>query len=85
MTPEELLQNLRKNDSFDYGLLPPPITAQDGLDILIHHFLGKNWYSVNSMPVSQTNTEAICEILAHYPQPKYAKKPGLPGFLRRRR
>lgn len=61
MKPEEFAEFVNK--SGDYGLCPPPITAEKGLDILIDHFLGKDWYVVMSVSKEQAYTEAIYEIL----------------------
>ena len=58
----------------DYGLCPPPIEAQEGLNVLIDYFLGEDWYV--TMPVSQEqcNTEAIHSILSLYRTKHHAKK-----------
>jgi hypothetical protein len=63
MTPQEFGEIVNKESDFDYGLCPPPITAERGLDILIDHFLGKDWYVIMSMSKEQVYTEAIYEIL----------------------
>lgn len=63
MTPQEFGEIVNKESDIDYGLCPPPITAERGLDILIDHFLGKDWYVVMSMSKEQVYTEAIYEIL----------------------
>lgn len=63
MTPHEFGEIVNKESDMDYGLCPPPITAERGLDILIDHFLGKDWYVVMSMGKEQVYTEAIYEIL----------------------
>ena len=70
MTPEKLLEQLAEKDPFNYGLMPPPIEAQEGLTILINHFLGENWYSMNPISQEQVNTEAICQILEQFPNKK---------------
>ena len=62
MNAEEFKKQLL-NDSKDYGLCPPPTNAQDGLNILIDHFLGEDWYSTMPMSQEQVNSEAIYEIL----------------------
>ena len=49
-----------------YGMMPPPISDKEGLDILIKHFIG-DYYSVNPISREQFNTEAICRILEEYP------------------
>ncbi len=63
MKAEEFLEIVRKESGVDYGLCPPPVNAEKGLDILIDHFLGKDWYVVLSMSRYQVYTEAIYEIL----------------------
>lgn len=68
MTPEEFTEFIYKNADSDYGILPPPIDAQTGLDVLIHHFLGDDWYSISLIHTEQVNTEAIHEILRKYPR-----------------
>lgn len=69
---EEFIKyELEKSDK-DYGLCPPPTNAQEGLDILIKHFLGDDWCSLLPVSQEQVNTEAIYEILY-----KYSKKKSL--------
>ena len=59
---EELLA---KSDK-DYGICPPPIEAQEGLNVLIKHFLGEDWYVMMSISQEQVNAEAIYQILKEY-------------------
>jgi hypothetical protein len=63
MKPNEFLEIVNKESDFDYGLCPSPIKAEKGLDILITHFLGKDWYVSMSMNTEQMYTEAIYQIL----------------------
>jgi hypothetical protein len=63
MKPEDFINNLRKENNFDYGLCPPPIKAEKGLDILIKHFLGDNWYTSMPLSTEQVYTEAIYTII----------------------
>jgi hypothetical protein len=63
---------LDKSDK-DYGLCPPPIEAQEGLDVLIGHFLGESWYTTMPLSQQQVNTEAIYNILSLYPKRKLLK------------
>jgi hypothetical protein len=63
MKPEDFINNLRKENNFDYGLCPPPIKAEKGLDILIKHFLGDNWYTNMPLSTEQVYTEAIYTII----------------------
>ena len=51
------------NEGKSYGLCSQPFPADKGLDILIEHFLGKDWYVTLSMSSEQVYTEAICDIL----------------------
>ena len=68
MRPERFLRELELKSDKDYGLMPYPIDAQEGLNILIDHFLGKDWYVVNPISTEQVNTEAIYEILKRNPK-----------------
>lgn len=63
MEAEKFLDELLKESDIDYGLCPPPISAEKGLEVLIKHFLGVEWYV--TMPISQQQcyTQAIYEIL----------------------
>jgi len=63
MEPEEFIENLKKEDDFDYGLCAPPIKADKGIDILIKHFLGDDWYVTMPVSTEQVYTEAIYAIL----------------------
>ena len=63
MKPEEFLDIVYKKSNIDYGLCPPPIKAEEGLDILIKHFLGKDWYVTMPLSTEQVYTEAIYQIL----------------------
>lgn len=63
MTKEEFEEIVIKESDFDYCLCPPPITAERGLDILIDHFLGKDWFVTMPMSKEQVYTEAIYEII----------------------
>lgn len=67
---EKFLDQVYENTDKDYGICPPPTPAQEGLDVLIEHFLGKDWYVVLPLGAEQVNTEAIYEILKKYPNPK---------------
>ena len=51
------------NNEKTYGLCPQPFPADKGLDVLIEHFLGKDWYVTLSMGSEQVYTKAICDIL----------------------
>ena len=73
MTPQEFGEIVNKEAGMDYGLCPPPITAERGLDILINHFLGKDWYVVMPMGKEQVYTEAIYEILEKTQKRKHSR------------
>ena len=49
-----------------YNIYPRSTEAQEGLDILIEHFLGKDWYVVDPLPQKQVNTVAVYQILSVY-------------------
>ncbi len=88
MTPEEFTNKLYNSEDKDYyGIFPPPIDAQEGLDILIEHFLGKDWYANASMCTAQVNSEAIYEILCKYPEKQCSKKSlfGVLDYLKRKK
>jgi hypothetical protein len=63
MKPEDFKELLHNNSDKDYGLCPPPIKAQKALNILVEHFLGKDWYVTTPMGQEQVNSEAVYEIL----------------------
>lgn len=50
------------------NIFAPPLEPQIALNILIEHFLGKNWYTPNPIGAKQVNTEAVYEILSKYPR-----------------
>ena len=68
---EQLIDTSSSNSKEDYGLCPPPLNAQEGLNVLIEHFLGKGWYVTMPLNQEQVNTQAVYEILE-----KYSKKRG---------
>ena len=74
MKAEEFSKQLFENSDKDYGIFPPPTDAQEGLDILITHFLGENWYTTLSICNAQVNSEAIYEILRIYPNGEQEKE-----------
>lgn len=63
MNSQNFIANLEKENNFDYGLCPPPISADKGLQVLIEHFLGDDWYVTMPLSTEQTYTEAIYTIL----------------------
>ena len=73
MNAENFKQIMLNNADMNYGLCPPPIDAQYGLNILIEHFLGHNWYVTMPISQKQVNAEAIYEILRKYPEKKSLK------------
>ena len=70
MDADKFARMVRENSDFDYGICPPPIDAQEGLNILIEHFLGSDWYTVLPLCQKQVNTEAIYEILRKHTNKK---------------
>jgi hypothetical protein len=66
MKPEEFLDIVYKESDRDYGICPPPISADKGLNILIEHFLGKDWYVIDPLGQDQIYTVAIYDILEKY-------------------
>lgn len=70
MDAEKFKQIVLDNADKDYGVCLPPTDAQYGLNILINHFLGEDWYVVMPISQEQVNTEAIYEILKKYPRRK---------------
>lgn len=58
-------QNFIKNEVNwrEYGICPPPITAEDAMNILIEYFLGKDWYVTLSLTNEQVYTVAVCKII----------------------
>lgn len=73
MDSEKFAKMVYENSNFQYDICPPPIDAQCGLNILIEHFLGQNWYTIMPLSQKQVNTEAIYEILRKYPEKKSLK------------
>jgi hypothetical protein len=69
MKPKDFIKEIEKEDSFDYGLCPPPIKAEKGLQILINHFLGDDWYVTMPISSEQVYTEAIYAILEQNKKP----------------
>lgn len=71
MDKDEFKKSLKNKG--DYGLFPPPTNAQEGLRILMKHFLGNDWYVVDPLCNEQVNTVAIYEILERYPSGKFRR------------
>jgi len=63
MDAENFRVALLESDPVDYGLCPPPLDAQKGLDVLIEHFLGSDWYTAMPLCTEQVNAEAVYSIL----------------------
>lgn len=64
MKPDEFMKLQQNKINED---IYPPTDAQEGLDILIKHFLGDDW-STTITCNAQANTEAIYQILSRYPK-----------------
>lgn len=76
MIADEFIENqIKKSKLYGWSthMSPPPTTAQEGLDILIEHFIGKEWHSTIPMCQEQVNTEAIYNILEKYNKKKLIK------------
>lgn len=71
MKVKEYIKKVEEDDSC--GIFCPPTDAQTGLNVLINHFLGEDWYTFNPVNQKQVNTEAILEILYRYPKPRIRK------------
>lgn len=83
MDAEKFLELSFSESEKDYGIFLPPTESQKGLTILIHHFLGENWYTANPVSHEQVNTEAIYLILKKYPiSRKNPKKKSLKNLLK---
>jgi hypothetical protein len=74
MTSKEFQDQLYENSDKDYGIFPPPTSNAKALEILIHHFLGDNWYSTGVIHNDQVNSEAVYEILRKYPNGEQEKE-----------
>jgi hypothetical protein len=74
MKPEQFIDELNKEGKFDYGLCPPPVKADKGLDVLIEHFLGKDWYVTMPISKEQIYTEAIYTILKKHQKTSIIKR-----------
>lgn len=70
----EILSKKAKEMGWEDIIFPPPTTDREASQILIHHFLGDDWYVVNPIGHEQINTEAVWEILSKYPHAKQEKE-----------
>lgn len=68
MKIEEFEEFMKQYDKKDYGICPPPISAEDSMKILIEHLLGKDWYVTLPLGREQVYTEAVCDIIRSYPE-----------------
>lgn len=57
----------------DCGILAPALPAQEAMNILIDHLLGKDWYVVYPCNGEQVNTEAVCTIIENYRPKRWAR------------
>lgn len=48
------------------------LDANEALHILINHFMGENYYTINCSP-PQSNAEAVRDIISRYPSGKIRK------------
>jgi len=67
---EDFLEKEIMTEEDKKNIFAPPLEPQIALNILIEHFLGKDWYTPNPIGVKQVNTEAVHEILNKYPKKK---------------
>lgn len=67
---EDFLEKEIMTEEDKKNIFAPPLEPQIALNILIEHFLGKDWYTPNPIGVKQVNTEAVYEILSRYPRRK---------------
>lgn len=74
MKPEEFLDIVYKGADRDYGICPPPISSDKGLNILIEHFLGNDWYTTDPLSPDQIYTVAIYDILEKYKEKRIKNK-----------
>lgn len=72
---EDFLEKEIMTEEDKKNIFAPPLEPQIALNILIEHFLGKDWYTPNPIVVKQLNTEAVHEILGRYPKKR--------GFIER--
>lgn len=70
MTSTDFFNTVQAESKEDYGLCPPPTKAEKGLDVLIDHFLGSDWYTTLPLSKEQMYTEAIYEILERNKKPR---------------
>lgn len=65
---EDFLEKEVMTEEDKKNIFAPPLEPQIALNILIEHFLGKDWYTPNPIGAKQVNTEAVYEILSRYPK-----------------
>lgn len=65
---EDFLEKEIMTEEDKKNIFAPPLAPQIALNVLIEHFLGKDWYTPNPIGVKQVNTEAVYEILSRYPK-----------------
>lgn len=63
---EDFLEKEIMTEEDKKNIFSPPLEPQIALNILIEHFLGKDWYTPNPIGAKQVNTEAVYEILGRY-------------------
>lgn len=73
MDAEKFKKTILEKSGKDYGICPPPLDAQEALNILTEHFLGEDWYVTIPVNQQQVNTEAVYEILRKFPEKKTEK------------
>ena len=65
---ENFLNKIKECSKQNYIINPNIFLSDyDFVNIIIQHFLGKNWYVCSSISTVQVNAEAMLEILDKYP------------------
>lgn len=60
-------EHMRENiEDLSYGIMPAPMNAQLGLNILCDYLLGEDWYVACSMGAEQVNAVIVEQILDKY-------------------
>lgn len=74
MTPIEFLK-AKSNNPYTENIFPKPTDYSEAVDILVEHFLGKDWYCTGSIHAGQVTTEEVGEIITRYESYKFRHYP----------
>jgi hypothetical protein len=78
MTSKEFMSKKLEEDKENYDSSNmsycPETEPVEGLNILIHHFLGEDWYVPDPMNTEQIITIAVTKILELYPNRAFAER-----------